>query len=274
MWSARPLPCLAALLLAAAATPVAAQEEDVTRGSFPFFQRTLSIAVNTRVPGELQILRSRAARVDVAALAAPGVATFAIGGYTGDELRLTAAGAEHAVFIVTVPERVYVSVKAPGTSRSFGAFTPVETVEWGSGERPERAPDAPPILSGGSYYHIYGAGEPPRTLRFASLASVRRLDVRIEGHAFSVASSRALSVQPGAPDPLIVDIGGEPVDLLVRLPAGTREFRIESGDRVVLGVRNGQVEQHCTPALLQTLRDGSVRVMLSPRNGRLECVSR
>src|SRR5690606_36723866 len=51
-----------AVLAGVISSPASAQEQDVARRSYPFFQRTLTIAVNAAVPGELQILRSRAAR--------------------------------------------------------------------------------------------------------------------------------------------------------------------------------------------------------------------
>lgn len=264
---------LPVLLLILGALPAAAgaQEQDVARGSYPFFQRTLTIAVNARVPGELQIVRSRSARVDVAALASPGVASFALGGYRGDELRLTAAGAERAVFIVTVPERVYVSVRAPGTRRSFGAFLPVETVEWGGTETARREP-APAMVPGrGGYFHVYGAALAPATILLPSLESVRRLDVRIEGNAFALASTRALTVRSGSDDALVIDIDGDAVDLVLTVPAGTRTFRIRAAGETVLAVHNGNLAGHCSPAVVQSLAEGRTRVLLTPRAGRLEC---
>lgn len=262
---------LLGLLLIGAPATGAAQEQDVARGSYPFFQRTLTIAINAKVPGELQIMRSRAARVDVAALASPGVATFALGGYRGDELRLTAAGAEHAVFIVTVPERVYVSVRAPGTSRSFGAFMPVETVAWGEEVRRPPPPTAAPVLPGrDGYFHIYGAALAPSTVILPSLAGIRRLDVRVDGNAFSLAATRPLSVSPGAGDPLVIDIAGDPADLVLTVPAGSRAFQIDAGGQSVLVIRDGRIVRHCSPAVVQSLEAGP-RIMLTPRAGRLEC---
>lgn len=266
----RLIPILVACL-AALAGRATAQEQDVARGSYPFFQRTLTIAVNARVPGELQIVRSRAARVDVAALASPGVASFVLGGQRGDELRLTAAGAERAVFIVTVPERVYVSVQAPGTNRSFGAFRPVQTVEWG-GVDEERPEPAPPMLPGrDGYFHVYGAAQAPGTVSLPSLEAVRRLDVRIEGDAFALAASRALTVRSGNRDALVVDVDDNTVDLVLTIPAGTRAFRIRAAGQTVLVVRNSSVASHCNPAVVQSLSDGRARVLLTPTDSRLVC---
>jgi hypothetical protein len=267
---------LAGLVLLAAAPPAAhAQEQDVARGSFPFFARTLTIAVNAKMAGELQILRSRAARVDIAALAAPGVATFAIGGYSSDELRLTAAGADHAVFIVTVPERVYVSVRAPGTSRSFGAFMPVETVEWeGVDSQPARLPAAPTLPGRDGLYHVYGAGVAPTVVVLPSLDAIRRLDIRIEGAAFSVASSRPLSVQPGQADPLVIDIDDGPASLILRVPAGSEDFRIAAGGLTILAIRRGKLVEYCSPATVQSLDQGRTHILLTPSEGRLSCPTR
>lgn len=268
----RMLPALTLVLaLAALAGRASAQEQDVARGSYPFFHRTLTIAVNARVPGELQIVRSRAARVDVAALASPGVASFALGGFRGDELRLTAAGAERAVFIVTIPERVYVSVQAPGTSRSFGAFLPVQTVEWG-GIEPDRRQPAPPMLPGrDGYFHVYGAALAPATVSLPSLEAVRRLDVRIEGDAFDLTSTRALTVHSGNRDALVIDVDHDAVDLVLTVPAATRAFRIQAAGQTILTVQNGRVTSHCNPAVVQSLSEDRTRVLLTPRGGRLEC---
>lgn len=268
----RPAAAFAAFVLAALPLTAAAQEQDVARGSYPYFQRTLTVAVNADVPGELQVIRGRAARVEVAALASPGVATFAMGGYRGDELLLTAAGAERAVFIITVPERVYVSVRAPGTSRSLGAFTPVETIRWNAmDKRAQPAPGAPRLVPENGYYTVYGAGSPPRSIVMPSLASVRRLDVHIGDGPFRVSASRPLEVSGGRPEPLVVDIAGAPLDLRVELPAGTRAFNLQVAGQVVLQVENGRFTRYCSPALAQDLGAGQSRLTLTPRAGRLDC---
>lgn len=270
----------AALTAAAFATPgtAAAQEQDVARGSYPFFQRSLTIAVNANVAGELQIVRARAARVDVAALASPGVASFAMGGWRGGELILTAAGAERAVFIVTVPERVYVSVKTPAESRTLGAFTPIQTIEWGGKDESSLAP--PPALQPtlphvrpdvDGYYPIYGAGTVPTTVNIPSLAAVEHIDIHLRGGSFRLGATRPLQVSSGGGDPLVIALAGDPLDLLFELPADTRTFRIVAGGDVVLAVQDGRVAQYCTPAMAQDLGENGVRIKLTPLRGRLDC---
>lgn len=262
-----------AVLAGVISSPASAQEQDVARRSYPFFQRTLTIAVNAAVPGELQILRSRAARVEVAALASPGVASSALGGWRGDELVLTAAGAERAVFIVTVPERVYVSVKAPGTSRSLGAFTPVQTIQWGAAVETASATPAPapvPATPRNGYYHVYG-GTTPTSVILPSLAAVEQIDLHLHGGSFRVAATRPLQVTPGRADPLVIDLAGEPVQLLLELPADTRAFRIVANGDIVLTVQDRRVTHYCTPAVAQDLGPDGLRVRLTPLRGRLDC---
>lgn len=264
------------LLTGAIASPVSGQEQDVARGSYPFFQRNLTIAVNAAVPGELQIVRARAARVDIAALASPGVASFALGGWRGDELVLTAAGAQRAVFIVTVPERVYVSVKAPGASRSLGAFTPIQTIQWGSEAEATPAlhpsPPAPPVAPrADGYYPVYGASTVPTSVHIPSLAAVERIDVHMRGSSFRLAATRPLQVTAGQADPLVIALAGEPLDLRFELPAETRSFQIVANGDVVLSVRDGRVTRYCTPAIAQDLGAEGVLVTLTPLRGRLDC---
>ena len=273
----RLVPLIAGAFLGAAfagTVPLAAQEQDVARGSYPYFQRTLTIAVNASVPGELQVVRSRSARVDIAALAAPGVASFAMGGWRGNELILTAAGAERAVFIVTVPERVHVSVRTPGANRSLGAFTPVERIEWGGPEE-AMAPARPPLPAvtpgADGYYRVYGAGAVPTTVSIPSLASVEQIDVHMRGNSFRLGATRPLQVNSGDGDQLVIDLAGEPLDLLFEIPGGTTSFRVLANGELVLAIQDGKVARYCTPAMAQDLGDRGIRVTLTPLRGRLDC---
>jgi len=272
---------IAAALTAAAfagTAPIAAQEQDVARGSYPFFQRSLTIAVNATVPGELQIVRARAARVDVAALASPGVASFAMGGWRGGELILTAAGAERAVFIVTVPERVYVSVKTPAETRSLGAFTPIQAMQWGGNDEASVAPlhEPQPTLphvrpDADGYFPIYGAGTVPATVNIPSLAAVEHIDIHLRGDSFRLGATRPLQVSSGGGDQLVIALAGDPLDLLFELPADTRSFRIVADGNIVLAVQDGRVARFCTPAMAQDLGENGVRIKLTPLRGRLDC---
>src|SRR5690606_40670429 len=133
-------------------------------------------------------------------------------------------------------------------SRSLGAFTPVETIRWNARDgRVQAAPVAPRLLPENGYYPVYGAGTPPRSIVMPSLASVRRLDVHLGDGPFRVSASRPLEVSGGRPEPLVVEIGGEPLDLPVKLPAGTRAFNLQGTGADVLPVQHGRFTRYTTP---------------------------
>ena len=271
---------LTAGLLAASVGPAAAQEHDVARGSYPFFSRTLTISVNAEMDGELQIIRSRAARVDIAALASPGVASFGLGGFNNDELRLTAAGADRAAFIVTVPERVYVTVRAPGTTRAFGAFLPVETVRW-QGARPrEHEPAREPWRDARAsreredepgLYPLYGRVDAPSAVAISDLAAVRSIEVRFEHGPFALHASRSLPVRDIRGRQLAIAVGEDPVDLLLVVPLSAPDFTLGAGSQALLTWTDGAVRGRCSPSIEQKLDGGRIRVLLTPHAGRLDC---
>src|SRR5688500_12699477 len=88
----------AALLLDS--THAVAQEYELTRRSYSFFDTSLTIEVVSDVPGRLQVVRGENGRVEVAARVPGGIPAFALGGRTSDRLRLTALGGESAEFVV------------------------------------------------------------------------------------------------------------------------------------------------------------------------------
>lgn len=276
---------LAVLAAAFSAAPLAAQEQDVARGSFPYFERSLTIDVLAQVPGELQILRTRNARVEVAAMAAPGLASFTRGGWRGNALRLTAAGAARVAYIVHVPENVFVSVRTPDAGNHSAGRRDPDVIRWdgpprdASDARPASSPAGgavPVSLRSGPAVDAMGrfrgliARQPPAVVSIPSLHAVRSLEVRIEGDEFAVATSRPLELHRGDARTLVLDFAGDPLDVVLTVPAGAR-LRLDAAGQPLLRMAEGRVALTCPAGIDQRPAADRRWLLYRPQAGRLGC---
>jgi hypothetical protein len=273
---------MAALLLPAAAP---AQELDVTRRTYTFTDSRLAIAVLAQAPGELQIVRGERGRVEVAARSQDGFAGFGLGGRITRELRLTAVGSAAVRYLVVVPEHVSVRISLPsGATASLPARAPIATYRWGD----ESAAGFPSSAQGGAT----GAGDDaadllrttsaglfishvdrwaPSTVNVADLGSVRSLVVRFEPGEFRIATSRPLSVQPGARDRINLHIDGEPLDLVLYVPPGNAAFTLIAGGTRIAESSGGRPRALCGNVVIQRPTDHQLWLTFRPQGGRLDC---
>jgi hypothetical protein len=246
------------LALAAAVAPLSAQEYAVSRRAYTFFERGLTIEVLSDGPGALQILRGEPGRLEVAAHARDGLAAWSVAGWYRDRLRLSALGASEADYVVIVPEDVHVSVSLPGErlARSV-SWEPAALLRWeGSPGAGEDVADFGAIsgpLAGG-LFPVHRDARAPALVELTDLGSVRTLEVRIEGDAFLVASSRPLTFRPGS-GPLVIRAGGVPLDLVLTLPRGTARFELRGPQGLLLRADGDALHSGCQPAIGVSLPD-------------------
>lgn len=266
---------LVLLILAAAAVPASAQEWLVNRERFRYVGTRLTIDVTTEAAGRLQIIRGEPGIVRVAGRAPVG---FAGSGLSRDDrLTLTAVGEGPVDFMVVVPERVWVHVLLPDRSRSesVGGHTRVRTFEWArptaaaapvSTLIPEPAGDLGPGL-----FTTYSADLAPATVALPDLSAIRSVTVRTGGVRFRIGTSRPLALEPGDPRSLEIRPAGEPLDLVIEIPAGTAEFALLARGARALTIHGATLTPGCGPVTRQWLSGGREWVTFSPVDGRLEC---
>ena len=267
----------AVMLVAAllAANSANAQEDELSRRSFSFFDNILSVEVVATMPGQLQVVRGEAGRIDVAGRVPGGIPAFALGGREENQLRLTAVGGNHADFVVIVPEDAMVKVKLPdrnwkqiGMTQESGQYT------WGVNNK-SAAPAAPAprartsALPGPAI--AYSDVLPPRTLNVTRLNSVRTVSVRFEGPNFNVAGNRPMTLQKGDPTNVEVRTGDEVQDLVVTVPLGTSDFKLLLAGKTAMNVVGGEIRVYCEPLTEQDLGMGRRWFTFAPEMGRMTC---
>jgi hypothetical protein len=264
----------AALLLVLSAAPVAAQGSDVHRQVFTFLGRGLVIDVDVDAPGELRIVRGQRGRVEVAARAQDGFTAASLAKRGGDRLSLTAMGGERVEYLVAVPSDIRVQVRLPDrhVSEVFGSLQSSSRYTWGAAEGlgPETRgafTDAAPT----GRFSVHSAATAPRSIRLANPAAIRTVTVRWEGDRFDVTADRHLDLLPGSSQTLEIAPNGAPLDLVLSIPRGTRDFVLEVGGATALVLRGGQVTTLCTPLMDQRLDGGRRWFTFTPQHGRLEC---
>lgn len=274
------------LLALAAATPAAAQEWLVNRERFRYIGNRLTIDVATEAAGRLQIIRGQPGIVRVAGRAPVG---FATAGLTdSDLLTLSAAGTGPVDFMVVVPERVWITVRIPTHGpESVGAFTRARTFEWGNAASAptawgDPAPAAPAVRTlppqpseamGPELYTTYAADLAPPTINVPDLSAVRTVTVRTGGARFRIGTSRPLALQAGNPQSIEIRPSGAAMDIVIEVPAGTRNFALGLHGAEALTIREGVITATCTPATRQWLSAGREWVTFNPVDGRLDCRS-
>lgn len=244
------------VLVALVSVPAAAQR-DVARRSYTFWDNSLTIQVESEKGGVLRILRGEHGRIEVAARAPDGFPAFALGGRENSELRLTSMGAEHADYLVVVPEDVRVRVSLPDRRHLEIASTrPSATFTWGAAADRAVVPTSIPPGPDGLYVS-YASTVVPRTFAIGDLRALRRLEVRFEGSEFRVATSRLVSVTPGRADMIDFRPGDPPLDLVLTVPYYANDFRLLLAGKLALQARNGEVVSYCDQ-LVQQMQPGRI----------------
>jgi hypothetical protein len=282
----RPTPLAAAFCLAVGASAVAAQE-DVTRRSFAFLADDLRIEVQTPLAGSLRLVRGGRASVEVAARVPGGIAAIGLSDRTTEVLRLTATGSATADFVVSVPERVSVTIALPGgedvLSIGLGSADPLRWYARAGGA-PAPVPPPPPepadddaVRVSGPRVSVQGpaptyvAERAPHVVSIPDAGNVRSLSVRLEGADFRVGSSQPLRTIPGNAERLEIRTAGPPLDLVLQLPADVAGFMLKVGSDVAFAVNEGVAEAFCTPVVAQQVHAGARWYDFTPRDGRLHC---
>jgi hypothetical protein len=277
-------PFVALLILAGTATSAPAQEWLVHRDQFRYVGTRLTIDVTAEAAGRLQILRGEPGIVRVAGRVPVG---FAAAGLSDDDhLTLTAAGAGPVHFMVVVPDRVWITVRLPDRTRSesVGGHARSRAFEWRGAATsdlpaaaaapmspfPEELSEASGALGPG-LFTTYSADIAPATVALPDLRAVRTITVRTGGDRFRIATSRPLGMEPGSPRALEIRPSGEPMDIVIEIPAGTADFALSAHGASALTVRRDVVTPGCAPFTRQWLSDGREWVTFSPVQGSLDC---
>jgi len=273
-------------LMLALATPVAAQEHEVARRTFTFIENNLTIEVLGQSPGALHIVRGQPGQIEVAARAADGIAGFGLAGEARDRLKLTAVGAERVTFLVVVPSDLRVRVELPEqpVAEIFGSLEQAASYSWhGAAQQPAPGPSPAPPPPGGfsptsfveeGLYVSYARLRAPGTVTIPDAAPLRRIAVRWEGKEFRVAGNSEVGVLERGSSALELEADGRATELVLSVPATTRDFTLRVGDSPALVVNEGQASVLCSPVIDQTL-DGSRRwITFTPENGKLACRGR
>lgn len=268
---------LAALALAAILPGTADAQRDVTRRAYTFLEDRLVVAVHAEAPGELQVVRGRRGRIEVAARSSDGFAGFGLGGDFTRRLRLTAIGSDAVQYLVVVPEHVRVSVVLPhGGSADVPDHDGIATYRWGMDGIVNESPSfdhAPvvPSISGGLYVVHSGRHRVPALIDIPNLASIRSISVRVEGDDFQVAASRPLALTPGNEGHMLIRVDGQPLDLVFFIPRNGSGVQLRSGSQRVIDVTGGRPMSHCGSTVLQQPTPNQDWLTLFPEEGRLRC---
>ena len=266
------------LLLAAilfGATGASAQEHELSRRQFNFFDNSLTVEVVADMPGQLQIVRGEPGKIEVAGRVPGGIPAFALGGREGDKLRLTALGGRRADFVVAVPEDAMVRVTLPNRhTRQMRSMQRSENITWGELEKGEDgdAPAGPRMLQapsepGTAYSDVMA----PRTLHVTKLNAVRTVSVRFEGNSFTVGGTRPMTVQKGDPTNIEVGTSDEAQDVVVTVPLRTSAFTLKMGGKTAMHVSGAEIRVYCEPVTEQDLGYGRRWYTFAPEMGRLTC---
>lgn len=271
-----------AVIALAVATPATAQEWLVNREQFRYIGTRLTIDVEMEAPGRLLLTRGQPGIVRVAGRTLRG---FAASGLSQrGQLTLTALGGGPVDYIISVPEGVWVTVRLPDRHDlvSVGGHTRTRTLDWGatvqqSYDDPMAIMIAPPAdetaaeTAPEALFTTYTAPVAPRTVRVPDLGAIRTLTVRSGEAEFRVAASRPLTLQPGSTQVVEIRPAGDPLDLVIELPAGTADFTLFAGDAEALTVRAGAIATRCSPLTQQWLPGERQWLTFTPVQGRLDC---
>lgn len=269
---------LVPFLAVAVATPVSAQQWQVARDQFAFAGRHLTVHIEAEDQGTVRIIRGPAGSVRVAGRSDAGMTAA---GLTADEhLTLTAMGFGPVEYVVTVPERVWVTVYLPdrppesmGTMHRSGTFHWEAPMDEPAAVAPVWMPEPDPMMQHPSAYTVLAAPAAPSVVSLPDLANVRSVTVRVEGTLFRVGASRPLALQQGDTQRLEIRPGGPPMDVIVIVPAGTTGFTLTAAGASALVVDGSRLTVLCSPNTRQWLSEGRGWVTFTPVGGMLDCAS-
>ncbi|HEX7091246.1 MAG TPA: hypothetical protein VF192_13980 [Longimicrobiales bacterium] len=273
-------------LTLAFATPVAAQETEVARRTFTFVNNDLTIEVLGRSPGELHLIRGQAGQIEVAARTDDGIAGFGLAGEARDRLKLTAVGGDRVTFLVVVPTDLRVRVELPEqpVAEIFGSLDQAATYSWlGAGATPRPGPAAPPPeaatpsaagLFEEGLYVSYGRLRAPAMVSIRDASPMRTVAVRWEGKEFRVAGNHRVDVLTRGTEALEVYAERLSTDLVLTVPAATREFVLHIGGAPAFVLSEGRAAALCSPVIDQRLEGGRRWFTFTPENGKLTCRGR
>lgn len=264
------------LLLVGLVGPLDAQQWQVAREQFAFGGRQLTVHVEADAEGTLQVIRGPHGIVRVSGRSADGMTAAGLTGRR--DLTLTAAGAGPVDYVITVPERVRVSVHLPDRHEieAMGGHHRTRTFNWGPRPEPVAHQTAwvpPPetVLHNAAAYTVFTADLAPRTVALPDLTNVRTITVQVEGTRFRVGASRPLALYPGDTEHLEIRPAGPPMEIILVIPAGTHDFRLDAGDDRALTVRGTDISVHCSPSTRQWLSAGRGWVTFTPIDHALDC---
>jgi hypothetical protein len=262
---------LATAILLLGAQYAQAQEYELTRRQFNFFDNSLTVEIVADMPGQLQVVRGEPGRIEVAARVPGGVPAFALGGRGGDQLRLTAIGGDHADFVLVIPEDAVVRVKLPDRhSHQVRSLQRNGHYTWGDVSTGRAsAPSPVPVPSRPTT--VYSDDMAPRTLHVPRLNAVRTVSVRFEGSSFKVDGTQFMSVQPGDPTSVEVRTSDQVQDVIVTVPLGTSAFTLRLGGKLAMNVVGGEIRMYCEPVTEQELSGGRRWYTFAPEMGRMTC---
>lgn len=270
---------LALLLVLAVAGPAHAQEWQVARESFAFAGNRLTILVDAETPGTLRIIRGGPGSVRVASRAPEGFTAAGLG--ERDELVLSSAGSGPVDYMVAVPERVWVQVRLPGHTfgESVASRSRSRTFQWGDSSWGHGPPTAhepvpswlPPVDGDASLQTTFTRDLAPPVVSLPDLSNIRSVSVRVEPGPFRVMATRPLSIARGVTDLLEIRPGGPPLDLVITVPEGTRQFRLTAAGLSALVLEGDSLTALCSPVTDQRLSDGRRWLTFNPVDGALRC---
>jgi hypothetical protein len=288
------------LLLAAALPAAAAAQEDVNRRSYNFLENHLRIDVLAEAAGSLHVVRGEHGRLEVAGRTAEGFTGSALGGRYTRELRLTAVGAESVEYLVVVPEHVTVRVHLPdGTGADLGTGVPGASWSWSTAAAPASQPfswsgdqyvpgpwnpwqtgpealqpdNGTPLqrtVSGGLFV-AHEARWAPALVEVPDLSAIRSLEVRFQGADFRIAGSRPMALDPGDAAHFVLHAAGEPVDLVIFVPWGTRRFALSAGGQTIAEAAAAGARALCGPVVVQHPSAVQTWLTFQPGDGRMDC---
>jgi hypothetical protein len=182
-------------------------------------------------------------------------------------------------YVVTVPERVWVTVHLPDRPpESMGTMDRGRTFHWEAAFQedefaavPAWIPETNPLAAHPSAYSVLASPVTPGLVALPDLRNIRSVTVRVEGDIFRVGASRPLALRQGDPAHLEIRPGGPPMEIIVVVPAGTAGFTLRAGGSSALLVQGERLTVLCSPNTRQWLSEGRGWVTFTPVGGTLDC---
>lgn len=252
-------------------TLASAQYDPVLHRSWTLLDSHLLIEVVADAPGQVQVLRGRPGQLEVTARSTFGFPGFALTDDFRPSLRLSALGATDVQFLVVVPERVSVALRLPDGAIDLGPARNGRSFSWQAtgpaAAQAPRLPGGPPPELPHGLVLVYAAGRAPTQVDIPDLTAVRGLQVRLGGDQFRVAATRPLDVRPGSGRRLSLRLDGEPLDLVLFVPAGGGRFEVTSGATRLVEGSGGDMRSLCGGSAVHGVAGEGIWLRLDPAAG-------